>query len=562
MRSLLATAILIAAATAPAAAAPNPNAAQPVRPVSVAALHGVAVGSYPARAPVEVYVRLAGQRESELDELIAAENTPGTALYGRYLTPEQYGNYFGADPMTYARAIASLRAHGFTIEEMYANRTGIVAVAPASVVSAYFQTPIDFRNERGRTFYANRFEPAFPPELRAVAVSGLDDYVLLHPHSSRAPFSVIDGNFSWGPPDIANAYLLNSLYSSNPPLDGKGVTIANATCGAASASDLALFQRTFKLPKATLLSHPIGGPLTPTCSYQGYNYGNGESSLDVDSATGIAREATFEQVVAHGPANHLFDLSYAYIVNTLGKTVHVVTTSWGTCEPLMKGTPSLNIDEALFKQAAAEGQAWFSAAGDNGTWDCGYPYKKIQSVDFPGSSPYVMSIGGTALRGTITGGVVTAYKSENVWMTSTSNGAGGGGKSVLFSKPAYQTALTPKDGVRDCPDVSLMAFGDPGGTWIADGGRMSGTWEGTSESSPMWAGLLAIVIQRHGNKSVTDPHVRLYALAATKQYHSLFHDIVIGNNGVPPVPGYKAGPGYDLASGLGTFIGAALARAY
>ncbi|MBV8490666.1 MAG: S8/S53 family peptidase [Candidatus Eremiobacteraeota bacterium] len=562
----LAGALLAACSPMASGAALTPHAALPAHVPAAAATYGYPAGRLAPQTRMEIYVTLPGRNEEQLDGLIEALNTPGSSSYGRYLTPEQYGAYFGADPRVYARAIASLRKAGFTIESLPANRTDIVASAPEQAVERYFATPIDVRNDRGRTFFANRFEPQTPPELSAVAISGLDNYVELHPQNVR-PRAIVNGVFSWGPNDIAAAYDLNPLYSAKPALDGRGVTIANATCGAASARDLAAFQKQFGISGfgGTLVTTGIGGAARPGCK----SYGNGESSLDVDAALGVARGATFHQVVAASPSNADFDKVYSYIVTTLGSTVHVVTTSWGGCEAGVKGTASLTIDEKLYKQAAAEGQAWFAASGDFGSDDCyGYPpYKKV-SVDFPGSSPYVLDVGGTNVKASIVKGNVTAWRGETAWQYANSDGATGGGRSVLFSKPAFQRALTPDDGARDVPDVALLADNHNDGMWVYDGVLQSG-WGGTSEAAPQWAGLLAIVVQKHGNRSVRDPHLRLYALAATRAYHALFHDVVGGTNAVPKsddpygsFPGYDATRGYDLCTGLGSFIGAALVQAY
>lgn len=554
----LAAGLLASCSALPASAAYGP------RNASVVALHGSIVGAYPTHATMEIYVRLQGRNETQIDDFITALNTPGSPYFRRYLTPQQYANYFGADPATYASAIASLRKAGFVIESLPANHTDIIASAPEQTVSAYFSTPIDVRQEGSRVFFANRFEPLFPRELRAEAVSGLDDYVQYHPHIVRRPNVLVNGSFSWGPSDIATAYDLNPLYADK--LDGSGVTIANATCGAALPSDLAIFQKKFGIG-GSLLTKGVGGGVTTRCG----PYDNSESTLDVDSALGVARGATFQQVVAHGPSNADFDKAYSYIVNTLGSTVHVATTSWGGCEASVRGTPSLTVDEKLFAQAATEGQIWFAAAGDNGTDDCdGYPkYSKV-SVDYPGTSKYVVDVGGTNVRAAISAsGNVTRRINETVWQFSNSSGASGGGKSVLFAKPSYQRKLTPKDAVRDVPDVALLADPSNDGMWVAKNGVLQGGWGGTSEAAPQWAGLLAIVVQRNGNKAVQDPHARLYALAATAKYDELFYDITKGNNGVPPgddpygtYPGYNAGRGYDLCTGLGSFNGAKLVKAY
>jgi len=545
----------VAASAAPFA---RERAMPAIRELSFASLRGNYLGPIAPGTPISIYVHVQGRHEEQLAAFVAAIDTPGSPDFGHYLTPQQFGAYFGAAPGEYAQALATLRAAGFTIDKLVANRTDIVAHAPAAVVERFFGSPIDQRSERGRSFFTMRYTPVYPAGLHAEEVSGLETYVRFHSHARRTAHTIE----SWTPQDLAAGYDLNPLYASG--LDGKGVTIANATSGAAEPGDLALFQKHFGLPSAQLISVPIGGPLTKA--------GNSESSLDVDSALSVAREATFEQVVAYNAYNNDFDRMYSYIVNDLGSSVHVVTTSWGVCEREMEATPAaLKLQEGLFAQAAAEGQWWFSASGDNGTDDCDDGGTAL-SVDFPGSSPYVMSVGGTDVRPTLSGGAVTGWAAETTWQYSNSDGASGGGKSILYKKPAYQNKLTPADGVRDVPDVAALADPDNDGLYVADDGALQSGWGGTSDAAPQWAAVLAIVEQRYGGKIVTDPHVRLYALAATSRYHSLFHDILHGNNGVPlgddmyypnlSFRGYNAGAGFDLTTGLGSYIGAALVESY
>jgi kumamolisin len=557
-------AIFLAATCGPAAAAS--------RSLTPEAMHGSITGSVPVRVPVKIHVLLPGLHEDELDRLIELQRTEGSAAFGHYLTPEEFGRYFGADPTLYANALATLRANGFTIVDLAKNRRDIVAVAPAATVSAFFKTPLDEHVERGRAFYAARFAPVIPAALHAQIVTGLNDYHQLHSHMRKRPRFLIGTQFSWSPADVAVAYDENPLYSAG--LTGKGITIANATSAAATASDLSHFQSEFALPAATLVSTPIDGPLSTSC---GSGCDNGESTLDVDWATATARDATFHQVVASTPSGNDFDDVYKYIVETLGKTVHVVTTSWGACEQDQDPSEQA-LDNGYFKQAVAEGQWWFSAAGDNGTDDCEDGSTKQTSIDFPGSSQYVVSVGGTNVHAEISkAGAVTKYDSERVWAYGncsetdgfSSNGAGGGGFSRVYSKPSYQTALTPKDGRRDVPDVSLLSDDVNDGLWIYQGG-LSGGNGGTSEAAPQWAGLLAIVEQRKANyMNVVDPHVRFYALGAAANHITYFNDVAVGINGVPACAedittfgGYAAVTGYDAATGLGSFRAYPLVNAY
>jgi kumamolisin len=573
--SLVLACLAVSCVTAPAAASAlrSPAMRLPVsgpaaiRQIAEPSTHGSYIGPVSPAESVSLLIRLPGTHAAELDRLLAVLTAPDS-LAPRYLTPQEYGRYFGADPVAFNRAVTSLRSAGFTIDDMPANRTDIIAHAPATRVEAFFQTPMDRRIEGRRIFFTARYEPVLPLVMTGALISGLDDYAQFHPLGLHLHAPNASSNVSWTPQDLAGGYDLNPLYAKG--LDGKGVTIANSTSGAALPSDLTVFQNHFKLPLMALQSVPVGGPLSSNCGPNCGPEGFGESSLDADSVSAIAREATLVQVVAHTASNADFNKSYEYIVNNLGTTVHVVTTSWGICEREFKHTKSMQIDEQDFQQATAEGQFWFSASGDNGTDDCDDKGTK-QSVDFPGSSPYVISVGGTVVQGTRVQGVVSAWSGETVWQWSTSGvGAGGGGKSIVYPKPSYQTGVTPADGTRDVPDVALMSDS----VWISLNGQVSPDAVGTSEAAPMWAAFFAIIEQSKmsAGKPLGEPHKRLYALAKTAQYANLFHDIVSGNNGVPrgddssypsrSFPGYNAVKNFDLATGWGSFNGAPLLEAY
>jgi hypothetical protein len=167
--------------------------------------------------------------------------------------------------------------------------------------------------------------------------------------------------------------------------------------------------------------------------------------------------------------------------------------------------------------------------------------------------------------------------------------AGGGAPSIIFPKPFYQYGPTPNDGARDVPDVSLTASPNNVGFEIyeqgaeEDGGTGLGIIGGTSAATPSFAGILAMVNQAvvaaGGPPGLGNINPMLYAMQATSSTSDVFHDIVTGNNAMPCVPddagagdpgcpgtgtygGFNAGPGYDLASGLGSVDGAKLVAAW
>lgn len=166
-----------------------------------------------------------------------------------------------------------------------------------------------------------------------------------------------------------------------------------------------------------------------------------------------------------------------------------------------------------------------------------------------------------------------------------------------YSKPAWQTALTPSDGNRDVPDVSLFAaVGSPSGAFYllcaadmieapytscqaTDPNTQFVAIGGTSAAAPTFAGMIAMVEQKTGSRQ-GDANYILYKLAAQSGAscnssngsgpNCVFHDVTNGTNAMPcasgspnctttapghaygVLSGYAAGTGYDQATGLGS----------
>jgi subtilase family serine protease len=139
-------------------------------------------------------------------------------------------------------------------------------------------------------------------------------------------------------------------------------------------------------------------------------------------------------------------------------------------------------------------------------------------------------------------------------------GAGAGGLSSVFARPSYQDGVKSVVGAkRGVPDISLSASVNGGViVYFGFGGLPKGYYfiGGTSEASPLLSGIVAIATQKEGHP-IGALNPQLYALAATQGYSEAdgLVDVTSGNNSFAGVTGYTAGPGYDLASGLGTVAG-------
>jgi subtilase family serine protease len=83
--------------------------------------------------------------------------------------------------------------------------------------------------------------------------------------------------------------------------------------------------------------------------------------------------------------------------------------------------------------------------------------------------------------------------------------------------------------------------------------------DGTSESAPMVAGVLALATQLNHGRNIGPINPVLYGVLGPLGQRAGISDVVSGNNSVTNpntgqvlVPGFTAGPGFDVASGWGT----------
>ena len=270
-----------------------------------------------------------------------------------------------------------------------------------------------------------------------------------------------------------------------------------------------------------------------------------------------------------------------------------MSTSFGLCEQVLGSTEN-SFYNSLWSQAASQGITAFISSGDNGAAGCDTPSstkaKSGLAVNGLCSTPFSVCVGGTQFNDTANPGLywsstnnsttkqsVLGVIPEIAWNESgaVSGGSGlwasSGGVSTLYAKPSWQVAPgVPADGMRDVPDVSLSAAShdgyavcqaDVGGTCAS--GSFLGVG-GTSASSPSFAGLMALVVQKTGFRQ-GNANTIFYPMA-NAQYGSsgtaVFRDITSGSNLVPNFPsgtiGYNTTTAYDRVTGLGSVDAAAM----
>jgi subtilase family serine protease len=376
--------------------------------------------------------------------------------------------------------------------------------------------------------------------------------------SCQAPASATNPVPCYGPSQIRNAYVVPKN------LDGSGETIAiiDAFGDPYIASDLALFDSTFGLPAAHLniicvASATSTGPCPTFDPSNGDQVGwAGEIALDTQWSHAIAPGATIDLVIAKSDQDADILAAQQYTIShNLGD---VLSQSFGEWEVCLQNEGLLDPTVAAFQAAQAENMSVFASAGDQGAAAFNCPGTAfVKGVNLPASDPLVTSVGGTHLNANY---VTGTYQSETVWNNSGQSpdfGAGGGGFSTIFPRPSYQNSAATGSAFRGVPDVTYSADvynGVLAACTACNGGVPTFfIFGGTSAGSPQWAAITALADQAAGHRlGFLNP--TLYNLAASAFYHSIFHDVTVGNNSwdLSGVTGYSAHIYWDPASGLGS----------
>jgi subtilase family serine protease len=345
-----------------------------------------------------------------------------------------------------------------------------------------------------------------------------------------------------------------------------------------------------------------------------------ETTLDVQtvSSTLANAEAIHLLQVAPVPGGVVLADAYSRLL-TLSPKVHAATLSYGDCEPMVADKGLYPTAESLFQMAALVGVTITVSSGDGGSSVCqeifgeslneflalvevatqdlakvqGNPAEVARleqfiaeaeeiiailapavafprpTVSYPGSSPFVVSVGGTQILmnpdGTRAGEVV--WNSQPYTRGFVGNLVGSGGPSAAFDAPWYQSPLT-RNAVRMVPDIAAMAGPTPAIPLVLNG-VITGSG-GTSQSSPMMAAALALLSTREvqqGRPPIGFANPWLYQVA--KRHPNTMYDVTIGENqfAIPyglnstNIPACcQAGLGYDMASGLGVPVWDQLAK--
>lgn len=317
-----------------------------------------------------------------------------------------------------------------------------------------------------------------------------------------------------------------------------------------------------------------------------------EASLDIDMVASVNREAANWFWLESGNG---WLYQYATHFFSTEDVPQVVSVSYGwwesdQCTINPSECSQLGVDSNAyvarvnveFQKIGARGVSILASSGDSGANgrtnpDCSIPQLRAA---FPGSSPYVTTVGATELANPVfaltnppticsTSGYQCASSgSEQAVSFTISNFASGGGFSNLTETPKYQqqavkgylssgVALPPASYFnrtgRGTPDVSAIGHNN---LIYQSGVQAVG---GTSASSPIWAGVISLLnaaaIEKDG-KPLGFLNPLLYQIA--EEQPSAYHDITVGDNKCTEdgcsstCQGFLATKGWDPVTGLGS----------
>jgi subtilase family serine protease len=556
----------------------------------------VAAGRLEAQRPLSMSVTLALRNRDQLQQLIEDQQNPASPEYHHFLAPGEFDARFG--PTNFDEVRDWLTSQGFTVTGANPATRAIQFTGTVAQAEQAFNVAIE---SFGGVYFGNATDPQIPARFAAVIghIHGLDNMSakmpgvtpsrleLVAPASETEPetdagnsapgFNVPGiGITLFGPSDFYTFYHETPLLSSG--LKGSGcIGIVGDSNYLPSA--VARFDSRFKVSGAHITTvHADPGN-------SGFNDDEVEAELDLEWSHAVAPDADTRYYLGND-ATSLNALGDAIGAAVSEDRCAVISISFGFCGEIASFyTEGL---DPIFMRAAAQGQSIITITHDYGaayltldstTRSC--VAGTTQAVSEMAADPHVTAISGTSFTPDwdSNGNIITGIP-ERVWNDPNdgiaSGNATGGGVSAIFAKPGFQNAPgVPADGMRDVPDVSLLASPNFPGAWLVTstscfnentgctgkGGLSYAQVGGTSLSAPSFAGIANLVGQAAGT-SLGNMDPTIYALATKDAAGSGFRDVTMGNNDFNGVTGFAAGTGYDLCTGWGTIDATEFLTAY
>jgi len=497
--------------------------------------------------------------ESQLDQLVRQQTAKGNPNFHKWISQSQFNAQF-APTANELKAVQNwLNAHKLTTVAVAENNFYVKVQGTVGDVEKAFHVSIDNFSLSDGVYRSNTSDPSINDSSgnHVAAITGLDDYgfepqnvrpvgpdgqpyarlplaaatpngaFFAHecfrpPETQTFTYSNATATYSgnrygsditsdvpnlppcgYQPSEVQSVYNMQPLYDQGLDGTGETIVIVDAYGSPTIQGDASFFSDFYGLPSLDL-------SIVKAPGLQNNPHTGGwadETTLDVEWAHAMAPGAKIALVVA--PARSALDEAINFaVVHHLGNTI---SNSWSIREGFGNPAQLLRV-ERILQMAAAQGVDVNFSSGDNGDEEIAAGFK---TVDYPGSSPYATSVGGTSVAMDADSNLLfeTGWGNDQTRIAEIGGGptdpplhlgfvfGAGGGTSLTFAKPAFQSSLPGP--ARLVPDIGMLADPFTGVEIIitdpASGGLAVGVIGGTSLACPLFSGVMAIAAQKAGH---------------------------------------------------------------
>ena len=570
------------------------------------------VSAAPASRRVEFEVYLPLRNKAGLEALLTSQQEQGSASFHKWLTPAQFGAQFGPDAATMAAVARELAAAGFTVKQQ---ARSVHVIGTAAMVRTAFGADLSLvHGAHGGVRPVALTKLKLSPTLaaagaRIMAFSPWKREMQTHSQVIAHPDVAIARSTGYWFDGLHQAYAYPASNATATAFDGSTQKLNGATATIATIIDSDVLDSDI----SAMFNHEqfkkfAGGPLPKLNrvyvdgATPGFLSSDGfyEASLDTQQEIGGAPGANV--ILYDIPDLSFGSIFDGYSVIDNEDTADVVSASFGLGElyftPAYNGgadyTSYFDTFHELYMQGNAQGITFIVSSGDDAGRQCqsaapqaNGQFNYVPCISSPSNDPQATAVGGTNLQTAIKANSLSQrYKSENAYndplLPISSGGTilvtgglwgAGGGQSIYFAQPSYESAVHTTTNMRTNPDVGMQVGGCPGGSKLpCDGGDTAingnGNRErsfvfvygvgqlvgliGTSVAAPEFAGATALRVELYGRQGNLNPY--LYQLAKAQMAGTSaapsFHLGIPGYNGVHPNTFPAAN--YNYTTGLGT----------
>ena len=400
-----------------------------------------------------------------LEQLLTAQQTPGSPMFHHWLTLEQENQMFSADPVEVQNTINYYTSLGFQVGV----RGGISVsfTGTASMVDTAFKTQMStVQFQDGSASAMNTGPLALPSAIAGgiASVNGLDNNQVAHPTHFVDPAIAQDVTGSAGTTALASAltsysnisqvfnftnhafmwmyfyshsrqkyftwqtitpgsltYVYNGTQLINQGFNGNStgtpITIAIIMAGGINPDDMRAYGQLVWNNPNNILSRlsvvPVDGSFILNGTQTYTDGASGEMALDIEYSSTMAPGAHIMPVYGPCLCFNVLDDDYATIYN-MGSTPQIISNSWGGDEDTSGNLygPNFQNQQTLhyyFELLDARGASILASSADGGGFD---KNTGILAGSFPATDPYVLSVDGVRTAETDNSGSVFPYNTN------------------------------------------------------------------------------------------------------------------------------------------------------